>query len=130
MLEIGGSAIVRVGNGRGGVAREVVGKEQHLGLGICRAQAGKAAQVGGVHCHNVVETAEVGGAGGTGTMREAVAAPLSRAAHALIGKFAFMIVNQTGRINLKICASAAALRQRAEYLFGQRGATYIAETYK
>ena len=112
------------------MAREIIGKQHYLRLGICRAQTGKAAQVGSVHCHDVVETAEVGGSDGTRAMREAIAAPRRRAPHAFIGKFAFVIVNQSGRINLKIFSPAAVLRQRAEHLFGQRGAANVAEAYK
>ena len=126
-----GTVVIRVGNVGVIVLREVIRHAHYFALRFFRrCDVMKLAHIVVVHRHDKVEAGEICRLDGARTVREVVTTAQGTRTHTAIGQFAFVVVNHTRRINLKLRFHPCLTSKRAEDFFSGYGATDVAEADK
>ena len=130
-IERFGAVVIGVGDEGVRVLREVIRHAHDLLL--CLFRGGgivKLAHVVIIHRHDEVEAGEICRLDGARTVREIVTTAQGTRTHTTVCQFAFVVVNHTRRINLKLRFHPCLTSKRAEDFFSSYGATDIAEADK
>ena len=123
------SAIIRVGHGGRLMMPQIVGKQNDFtpNPALSLSKALETTQIVVVHCHDEVETVKVGHTDRPRVVGESVASGCSVVAHTAVGKFAFVIVNHTGRVYDVLVRHAGLGQLDAHHFLGSRRPTDIAQ---
>ena len=126
-----GAVVIGIGDEGVRVLREVVRHAHDLLLCLFRGGGVvKLAHIVIVHRHDEVEAREIFLTHGARTVCEVIPTALGASTHTTICQFAFVVVNHTRRINLKLRFHPCPTSKRAEDFFSSNGATDVAEADK
>lgn len=129
IFEGGGIAVVRVGDEGGATVWEEFAHVHYFFFIFCRARLAQQAALNAVvHSDDAVERIEVGAAEGAGAMCQPIATRRGTAAHARVGEFAFMIVDEACRVASDLKASGGGAN--AHDFFGSRRAANVSKADK